>query len=152
MVQKMPSLLSVRPRRGCYAGFAMVAVVALIVSGCGSDDESTSGPDDTTSNAEASSGFVDADTIRERVIGNTVTGTMSPDSAYTEFYAPDGTIHGPSYEARWTIKDDQLCFDYDEALQIDCYRVKIDGRSLEWHRQGEVQGKGTLVEGNPNNF
>ena len=152
-MQQTPSFVSVRSGLARYAGFAIVATLALVLVGCSSDDDGQAA-DDASASADtaAADGFANADTIRERVIGNTVTGTMSPDSAYTEFYAPDGTIRGPSYEARWTIKDDQMCFDYDEALQIDCYSVKIDGQSLEWHRQDEVQGKGTLVEGNPNNF
>ena len=154
-MQQTPSLVAARSGAARYAAFAIATSIALVLAGCGNNDDSQSA-DEASPNADAATadadGFVNADTIRERVIGNTVTGTMSPDSAYTEFYAPDGTIRGPSYQARWTIKDDQMCFDYDEALQIDCYGVKIDGRSLEWHRQGEVQGKGTLVEGNPNNF
>ncbi|MES1930892.1 hypothetical protein SADO_16653 [Salinisphaera dokdonensis CL-ES53] len=137
---------------GRAAALAAGLALLLVLAGCGSDDESPSTNTEKASPDEKKAAMADARTIRERVIGNTVTGTMSPDSAYTEFYAADGSIHGASYEARWTIEDDQLCFDYDESPQIDCYGVKIDGESVEWHRQDEVQGKGTLVEGNPNNF
>ena len=153
VVQQTSSFVSARSGGTRYAAFAIAATVALVLGGCGNNDDGESA-DSATAKAETAtaSGFADADTIRERVIGNTVTGTMSPESAYTEFYAPDGTIRGPGYQARWTIEDDQMCFDYDESPQIDCYRVAIDGRALEWHRQGEVEGKGTLVEGNPNNF
>lgn len=144
---------AVRPRR--HAGLAAVLIAVIGLAGCGSDDsgETAQQADSSAAADSAQTGeFANAQIIRDRVVGNTVTGTMSPDSAYTEFYAEDGSIHGASYEARWTIQDDQMCFDYDEAPEIDCYRVKIDGDSIEWHRQDEVQGKGTLVEGNPNNF
>lgn len=140
-------------RAGRTAALTTGVALLLALAGCGSDDEQSQSADtQKTAPENETAEMADAQTIRDRVIGNTVTGTMSPDSAYTEFYAADGSIHGSSYEARWTIEDDKLCFDYDEAPQIDCYGVKIDGNSVEWHRQDEVQGKGTLVEGNPNNF
>lgn len=136
--------IAIPARRGAAWGLIIALLVAT--AGCGSDD------DGATASAADAPTRADAATLRERIIGNTVTGTMSPDSSYTEFYAPDGTIHGASYEARWSIKDDRLCLEYDASPQLDCYAVSIDGKALEWHRQGEVQGTGTLVTGDPNNF
>lgn len=133
------------------AALALAVGLGMTVAGCGSDDDSASAPADAAAAPKAAA-LADAAMIRKRIIGNTVTGTMSPDSAYTEFYAPDGSIRGASYQASWSIDADQLCLNFDEAPQHDCYRVKIDGQSLEWHRQNEVQGTGTIVEGNPNNF
>lgn len=133
------------------AALTMAVVLLLIAAGCGSDDDKAPPAGDTPAAPKASA-MASAATIRKRIIGNTVTGIMSPESAYTEFYAPDGSIRGASYEASWSIEADQLCLNYDESLQIDCYGVKIDGQSVEWHRQNEVQGRGTIVEGNPNNF
>ena len=137
-------------RASRHGRFALLLVLLAALAGCGSDDapEAQSPP----AAGEHSVGMADAGTIRKRIIGNTVTGTMTPESAYTEYYAPNGDIRGASYEARWSIKGDEICLNYDEALQIDCYGVKIDGQSVEWHRQDEVQGTGTIVEGNPNNF
>lgn len=139
--------------RGTVLGLLIALSAGL--AGCDSGDSSDGATpaSETPAAAEpATDTMADAAAIRERIIGNTVTGTMSPDSAYTEFYAPDGTIHGAGYEARWTIESDEMCLDYDESLQSDCYGVRIDGKTVEWHRQGEVQGTGTLVAGNPNNF
>lgn len=126
--------------------------LGLALAGCGSDEPEESSTQPPSASTERAAAQANAATIRERIIGNTVTGTMSPESAYTEYYAPNGDIRGASYVAIWTIEDDSLCLDYDESPQIDCYRVYLDGDAVEWHRQGEIQGRGTIVEGNPNNF
>jgi len=144
------------------AGLFAAGVIALALTGCGSNDdaadtqaanESPSTSDNaSTDSAEPGSAMAKGEQIRERISGNTVSGTMDPESTYTEYYAPDGTIHGASYQAKWNIDGDRMCFNYDEAPQADCYAVKIDGNAVEWHLDGETQGKGTIVEGNPNNF
>ncbi|GAB3676744.1 hypothetical protein [Salinisphaera aquimarina] len=138
-------------------GAIALAALMLALAGCGnSDDSGQANKTDSEPSAAAAgqteNGMATGATIRKRIAGNTVAGTMAPDSAYTEFYAADGTIRGASYEAKWTIEGDRMCFDYDEAPEADCYAVKIDGNSVEWHLDGETQGKGTIVEGNPNNF
>ncbi len=130
------------------------------MAGCGSSDDSQenqpAGDTSTMSSENDASakqgGMADGQQIRDRIIGNTVAGTMSPDSTYTEFYAADGTIRGASYTAKWTVDGDKMCFNYDEAPQADCYAVMIDGNAVEWHLDGETQGKGTIQKGNPNNF
>lgn len=147
------------------AGVFAASVLALALVGCGnnndeadetqgSGDSATAMSDSSTSgdNADANTEMATGQQIKDRIIGNTVSGTMDPESTYTEFYADDGTIHGASYQAKWSIDGDQLCFNYDEAPQPDCYAVKIDGNAVEWHLDGEMQGKGTIAQGNPNNF
>ena len=142
----------VRSRAAQVAAMLLALSAVALVSGCDSDDE-TAGADATTEDgASSGAGTASAERIRARIIGNTVGGTMSPDSSYTEYYAEDGTIHGPGYEAEWRIDGDRMCFDYDEAEQADCYDVRIDGDSVSWRRNGETEGRGTIVEGNPNNF
>lgn len=150
-----------QPGAGQKHGAAVAAgvgalLVLVTLAGCDSDDADGRSAEESAPQTQAGqpqeARFVDAATIRDRIIGNTVTGTMSPESTYTEYYASDGSIHGAGYEAKWRIEDDRLCFDYDEAPQVDCYRVRIDGDTVAWQRNGEIEGKGTIVAGNPNNF
>ncbi|MES1924793.1 hypothetical protein [Salinisphaera sp. T31B1] len=131
----------------------IVGVLALALSGCDSNDNAESPASDAEQpSATTADGMATEATIRARIIGNTVAGTMSPDSRYTEYYAPDGTIHGAGYTADWRIEGDRMCFDYDEAPTADCYSVRIQADAVEWHRGNEIQGKGTIVEGNPHDF
>lgn len=138
-----------RRRRSVVMAGAALALAAVLTAGCEGEDSSATGSEAGSAGKPTPAG---ADTIRERIVDHTVTGTMGAESNYSEYYAPDGTVHGPSYEARWTIEDDRFCLDYDESPQIDCYRVLIDGDTVEWYRQDELQGSGEIAEGNPNNF
>lgn len=89
--------------------------------------------------------------IRAAISGNTVQGTMSDASAYTEFYAADGMIKGKDYTGAWTIEADTMCFAYgtDPAT---CYGVRITGDLVTWLAAGVDAGTGTLQPGNPNGF
>lgn len=156
--------VAVARRPGNRAVLGILCAVALLALGAcdGGDPSSGQGGEEKTDSAatnesssadtERAGNMADAATIKDRIIGNTVAGTMSPDSAYTEYYAPDGSIHGAGYQARWQLDGDRMCFEYDEAPQADCYQVRIEGDAVEWQRDGETQGQGTIVKGNPNDF
>ncbi len=88
--------------------------------------------------------------ITAAIGGNTVQGSMLEAGAYTEFYQADGVIKGADYTAAWTIKDNQMCFDYGEGA--DCWSVRIEGEAVTWVKDGVDGGTGTIVAGNPNNF
>ena len=88
--------------------------------------------------------------ITAAIGGNTVQGSMLEAGAYTEFYQADGVIKGADYTAAWTIKDNQMCFDYGEGA--DCWCVRIEGEAVTWVKDGVDGGTGTSVVGNPNNF
>ena len=88
--------------------------------------------------------------ITAAIGGNTVQGSMLEAGAYTEFYQADGVIKGAGYTAAWTIKDNQMCFDYGEGA--DCWSVRIEGEAVTWVKDGADGGTGTIVAGNPNNF
>lgn len=90
------------------------------------------------------------DEITALIAGNTVTGSMSSGQQYAEFYAEDGTIHGDGYTGTWSIDGDAMCFDYGE--DPTCYHVTADGQSVQWLLDGEVDGTGTVREGNPMDF
>ncbi len=89
--------------------------------------------------------------ITAAIAGNTVEGSMSATGVYTEFYAADGTIKGPDYTGKWTIKDDAMCFAY-EGLEGDCWQVQIAGDKVTWVKDGTAGGTGTIVPGNAQNF
>ncbi|MFY9239976.1 MAG: hypothetical protein WAO78_14110 [Roseovarius sp.] len=90
------------------------------------------------------------DEITAAISGNTVQGSMVEAGAYTEFYDVDGTIKGADYTGTWTVENDQMCFAYGEAP--DCWSVSIEGDMVSWIKDGAVDGTGTLLPGNPNNF
>jgi hypothetical protein len=91
------------------------------------------------------------DQIRSLVSGNTVQGNMEASGAYTEFYAEDGTIKGKDYTGAWNIDGDNMCFQYGSD-PVACWQVAKDGDQVQWIKEGKVDGTGTVVSGNPNNF
>jgi|LakMenEpi03Aug12_release.lakeMendotaPanAssembly.Ray.scaffolds.fasta_scaffold52861_4 hypothetical protein len=90
------------------------------------------------------------DQIVAAIGGNTVQGNMLATGAYTEFYQTDGTIRGADYTGTWSVRDDQMCFDYGEGA--DCWSVRIEGEAVTWVKDGTDAGTGTIVTGNPNAF
>lgn len=90
------------------------------------------------------------DQIKAAIAGNTVQGNMLASGAYTEFYQADGVIKGADYTAKWSVTDDQMCFDYGEGAS--CWSVRIKGDAVTWIKDGVEDGTGSLVAGNPNKF
>jgi hypothetical protein len=96
------------------------------------------------------------DQIRALVAGNTVQGNMEASGVYTEFYAEDGTIKGKDntgtdYKGAWSIDGDNMCFQYGDD-PANCWQVAKEGDQIQWVKEGKVDGTGTVVPGNPNNF
>lgn len=91
--------------------------------------------------------------ISALVSDNTVEGAMTASGPYRELYLPDGTIRGEGYEGRWTVVGDTLCFAYEEGEEPDCWGATISpSNEISWVRDGVVEGTGTVVPGNPNDF
>ncbi len=99
--------------------------------------------------AEAAS--ANADAIRAAVVGNTIQGNMMLTGEYSEYYAADGSIHSKDYEGKWRIRDNDMCFKYGEEPST-CYQVEIDGDKVTWLKDGQADGTGTIVPGNPNKY
>ena len=97
--------------------------------------------------AETASG----EQIMSAISGNTVQGSMLASGAYTEFYAADGIIKGKDYSGKWRVDGDKMCFAYGTDPE-SCWNVMIDADQVSWVKDGTVDGTGTIVEGNPNNF
>jgi hypothetical protein len=89
--------------------------------------------------------------IKKAVTGNTVEGSMQASGRYTEFYAKDGTVSGKDYKAVWRIEGDAMCWIYKDQPK-DCWRASIKGATVQWVKNNKVQGTGTIVTGNINNF
>lgn len=89
--------------------------------------------------------------IRAAVSENTVQGTMEGTGAYAEFYQGDGTIKGDGYTGIWAIEGDMMCFQYGSDPKA-CWEVIKDGDMIQWIKDGQVEGTGTVAPGNPNNF
>ncbi len=91
------------------------------------------------------------DQIRAAVAGNTVMGSMSASGAYTEYYAPDGTIRSADYQGAWAIQGDKMCFTYGED-PATCWGVQLAGDQVSWLVDGATEGTGTIIAGNPNGW
>jgi len=91
-----------------------------------------------------------AQDIAAAVGDRTYQGSMTAD-AFAEYYAADGVIRGDGYTGQWRAMDDALCFQYDEAEE-SCWDVVINGPAMTLYKDGEVDGSGMLVDGNPNGF
>lgn len=93
----------------------------------------------------------EADEISAALAGNTVKGNMKASGDYEEFYAGDGTIRGDGYTGAWRVDGERMCFTYGDNPEA-CWDVKIDGGQLTWLKDGEEEGSGEIIEGNPNDF
>lgn len=107
--------------------------------------------------AAADAMMLHGDEIRATVSDTTISGTMLPDTAYTEYYGADGTIKGTSpdgpYTGMWSVDGDMMCFDYGDPATVSCWGVALEGDMVHWmDKDGNKGGTGTVVKGNPNNL
>lgn len=95
--------------------------------------------------------------ILNRIIGNTMTGSTTDGTTYTEYYAPDGTIRGTeptngAYEGRWSVRDDDvMCWAYapDYAI-IGCVLLILKGDTVNFRLiDGHTEPPAKLLPGNP---
>ncbi len=92
-----------------------------------------------------------ADEISAAVSDHTYQGSMSSGgSGFSEYYAADGSIRGSDYTGKWHTKDGIMCFNYGEDDR--CFGITLDGPSMVMYKDGEIDGNGMLVPGNPQNF
>jgi len=91
-----------------------------------------------------------AEDIANAVSDHTYQGSMT-ESAFTEYYAPDGTIKGKNYTGKWRTEDNKMCFQYGDNAE-NCWSVETRDSSMTMIKDGVVDGIGMLVEGNVNGF
>ena len=122
-----------KSRSLALSGLAAAAAIAAVLAGAAAADK--------LSGAQ----------IRQAVVGNTVQGTMEGSGDYAEFYEQDGTIKAQTYSGAWTIEGDEMCFQYGSDPR-QCWEVAREGDTLQWIKDGKVDGTGTLAPGNPHNY
>ena len=89
--------------------------------------------------------------LKNALSGNTVEGSMQASGRYAEFYAKDGSVLAKDYKAIWRIEGNDMCWIYKDQPK-DCWQAAIKGKSVQWVKNNKVQGNGTIVQGNTNNF
>ncbi len=93
-----------------------------------------------------------ADEVNAAVSDHTYQGSMSvAGSGFAEYYAPDGSIRAEGYSGAWRAEDGAMCFQYG-AKPESCFEVRFNGPSMEMYKDGELDGNGMLIQGNPNDF
>ena len=98
--------------------------------------------------------------MQAAVIGNSITGQTEDGDSFTEYYAPDGSIHGVSkkngaYRGVWHFRQDQvMCFKYgDGPFDGGCVHLALDGDTLAFIRiDGTTEPSVRLIKGNPNDL
>ena len=81
--------------------------------------------------------------LREALVGNTFQGGMGG-GMYSSYFAGDGTYYDANGSGRYEITEDGVCY---PETEYGCYQAEIDGRSLEWMKDGESAGKGEILSG-----
>ncbi|MER0237217.1 hypothetical protein [Fulvimarina sp. MAC8] len=89
-----------------------------------------------------------AEDIREALVGNTFQGSMGS-SEYSSYFGEDGTYADATTTGTYEITEDGVCY---PETDYGCYQAEIEGDQLEWFKDGESEGTGTIVEGNPMEF
>ncbi|WP_152563280.1 hypothetical protein [Ruegeria halocynthiae] len=98
----------------------------------------------------AAGSFASKDEIQNAISDHTYQGGMLS-GAFTEYYAPDGTIKGDGYIGAWKATDHGMCFQYGTDPE-NCWDLKIEGAAITLFKDGKVDGAGVVVEGNPNSY
>ena len=91
------------------------------------------------------------DDIAAAIGDRTYQGSMTAD-AFAEYYAGDGTVRGDGYAGEWRVEHGALCLRYGDAAEEDCWKVEINGPAMTLLKDGEVDGSGMLIDGNPRGF
>lgn len=94
--------------------------------------------------------FASKQDIQNAMSDHTYQGGMLS-GAFTEYYAPDGTIKGDGYTGNWKATDNGMCFQYGTDPE-NCWDLKIEGAAVTLFKDGKVDGSGVVVKGNTNNY
>lgn len=104
-----------------------------------------------TAGEAAAADLATKEQVHAALSGNTVMGSMNDGSTYAEYYAADGTVHADGYTGYWAVLGDRACFTYDNVA-VECWHLKLEGNFVSWVQGGRLDGTGSLLRGNPNNF
>lgn len=81
--------------------------------------------------------------LTEALVGNTFQGDMGG-GGYSSYFAEDGTYYDESTSGTYEITEEGVCY---PGTDFGCYQATIDDMSLEWMKDGESAGTGTILEG-----
>ena len=103
--------------------------------------------------ALAQESFLRGDLLRKTITGKTLTGEN-----WSEYYAPDGTIHGKvrifgvhNYVGKWRVLEDRVCYDYEEKSKNTCSQLRIVENQVFHHDlQGRLKNDGIARRANGN--
>ena len=104
--------------------------------------------------------ILDLDHLKQLVVGNTLSGENDDGTTFTEFYLPDGTIHGEDnqaekYDGKYNFRLNMLCLDYEGTDNDGCVRVSVDGDQVLLIKNDRVLTTVRnlkVLPGNPRNF
>jgi hypothetical protein len=101
-----------------------------------------------------------AEDLQRRIVGNTVRGEYPNGVVWSEYYDPSGEIRGKdathgAYTARYTLKADQICYDYSGNDDDWCGQVSEDGSQVYFLKEGKLVTfirNASIASGNPENY
>lgn len=101
-----------------------------------------------------------AEELKRRIVGNTVRGEYPNGVKWSEYYDPSGAIRGKdathgAYDARYTLKGDQICYDYPGNDDDWCGQVSDDGSQVYFLKEGKLVTfirNASIADGNPDNY
>ena len=115
-------------------------------------------PKKTKASDEILAAVLDAEHLKQVVVGNTLQGEYPNNKKWYEYYDASGAIRGKddnqgSYTASYALKGDEVCFDYEGTYDDWCAKVSMRGNRVEFLHKGEVANfaRNTIfLDGNPN--
>lgn len=98
--------------------------------------------------------------LKSRIVGNTMRGEYPNHVAWAEYYDPSGELRGRdarkgAYTARYALKGDQLCYDYEGSDDDWCAQVSDVGGEVSLVTDGKLVTYNrnlSIVPGNPDNL
>ena len=109
---------------------------------------------------EIAKNILNAEQPKQIAVGNTMQGEYLNNMKWVEFYDPSGDIRGKddkqgAYKASYTLKGDQICFDYPGTWDDWCAKISMRGNRVYFINKGKLVTfiKNTIfADGNPNNL
>jgi hypothetical protein len=103
---------------------------------------------------------LDADRLKQVVVGNTLQGEYPNGRKWSEYYDASGEIRGRdddqgTYLANYTFNGNEICFDYAGTFDDWCGQISLRGNHADFLKDGELQTfmrNTILLDGNPNNL
>ena len=100
--------------------------------------------------------IVNAEQLKQLTVGNTMEGEYPNSKKWMEYYDPSGEIRGKDgkgeYSAKYELKGDQICFDYDGTDDDWCAQISMRGNKVDFLEDGKLVSfirNTVIIPGNP---